>query len=124
MAEIVTPDWIRDPAHPVVAPVMAGLFGRWEGNWVGWNTAHDIRLPDSAAKGTLPFLMYPNGENGSGRFDELSPDTLRGLRRLVENVSIGAGLPVTPEVRIVGDPAPDAQDCWLAVPSSPDPMRI
>jgi len=30
------------------------------------------------------------------------------LRRLVENVSIAAGLPVTPEVRIVDDPAPNA----------------
>lgn len=72
-----TPEWIKDPKHPVVAPVMAGLFGRWEGNWVGWNTAHDIRLPGSAAKGTLPFLMYPNGENASGRFDSLSPDTFK-----------------------------------------------
>ena len=41
---------------------------------MAWNTAHDIRLPGSAAKGTLPFLMYPNGENASGRFDELAPD--------------------------------------------------
>lgn len=72
-----TPEWLKDPAHPVVAPVKAGLFGRWEGNWVGWNTAHDLRLVNSAAKGTLPFLMYPIGENASGRFDELSPDSFR-----------------------------------------------
>jgi transglutaminase-like putative cysteine protease len=72
-----TPDWLKDPKHPVVAPVMAGLFGRWEGNWVGWNTAHDIRLPGTAAKTTLPFLMYPNGENAAGRFDALSPDSFR-----------------------------------------------
>jgi heat shock protein HtpX len=39
---------------------------------------------------------------------ELPPDELRSLRRLVENVSIAAGLPVTPEVRIVADPAPNA----------------
>jgi heat shock protein HtpX len=39
---------------------------------------------------------------------ELSDDDLRPLRRLVENVSIAAGLPVTPEVRIVDDPAPNA----------------
>jgi heat shock protein HtpX len=32
---------------------------------------------------------------------ELDPDQLRPLRRLVENVSIAAGLPTTPEVRIV-----------------------
>jgi transglutaminase-like putative cysteine protease len=72
-----TAEWIKDPGHPVAAPVMAGLFGGWEGNWVGWNTAHDIRLPGSAAQGTLPFLMYPNGENASGRFDELTPDSFK-----------------------------------------------
>ena len=35
-------------------------------------------------------------------------DELRSLRRLVENVSIGAGLPVTPELRVVEDDAPNA----------------
>lgn len=72
-----TAEWIKDPAHPIVAPVARGLFGGWEGNWVAWNTAHDIVLPGSTAKGTLPFLMYPQGENDKGRFDELSPDTFR-----------------------------------------------
>jgi transglutaminase-like putative cysteine protease len=72
-----TAEWIKDRQHPVAAPVVAGLFGAWEGNWVGWNTGHDLRLPGSSAKGTLPFLMYPNGENASGRFDELSPDNFR-----------------------------------------------
>ena len=72
-----TADWIKDPSHPLVAPVMKGLFGSWEGNWVGWNTGHDIRLPNTTQKGTLPFLMYPNGENDGGRFDELAPDAFR-----------------------------------------------
>lgn len=71
------PEWIKDPKHPLVAPVMAGLFGRWEGNWVAWNTAHDVTLPGSTRKGTLPFLMYPNGENAGGIFDELAPDDFR-----------------------------------------------
>jgi heat shock protein HtpX len=39
---------------------------------------------------------------------EMSPDDLKPLRRLVENVSIAAGLPVTPDVRIVDDLAPNA----------------
>lgn len=39
---------------------------------------------------------------------ELGEAELRPLRRLVENVSIGAGLPVTPDIRIVDDPAPNA----------------
>jgi heat shock protein HtpX len=38
----------------------------------------------------------------------LPPEQLRPLRRLVENVSIAAGLPVTPELRVVDDPAPNA----------------
>ena len=72
-----TGDWIKDPAHPVAAPVMKGLFGRWEGNWVGWNTAHDVTLPGSERKGSLPFLMYPNGENDAGSFDERAPDAFK-----------------------------------------------
>jgi heat shock protein HtpX len=39
---------------------------------------------------------------------EVDEAEIRPLRRLVENVSIAAGLPVTPEVRIVDDPAPNA----------------
>jgi Zn-dependent protease with chaperone function len=38
--------------------------------------------------------------------EELAPEAAQPLRRLVENVSIAAGLPVTPEVRIVQDSAP------------------
>lgn len=72
-----TPEWIKDPAHPLVAPVMAGLFGGWEGNWVAFNTAHDLVLPGASDKGTLPFLMYPQGENAGGRFDSLAPDAFR-----------------------------------------------
>jgi hypothetical protein len=72
-----TPEWIKDAKHPLVAPVDKALFGSWEGNWLAYNTGHDITLPGSAGKGTLPFLMYPNGENASGRFDELAPDNFR-----------------------------------------------
>jgi heat shock protein HtpX len=39
---------------------------------------------------------------------ELSPNELRPLRRLLENASVAAGLPVTPELRVVDDPAPNA----------------
>jgi heat shock protein HtpX len=47
------------------------------------------------------------------RAEDLHPEAARPLRRLVENVSIGAGLPVTPEVRIVDDPAPNAYAAGL-----------
>lgn len=72
-----TQDWIKDPAHPLVAPVNKALFGSWEGNWIAYNMGHDIRLPGSAGKASLPFLMYPQGENASGRFDELAPDSFK-----------------------------------------------
>lgn len=38
----------------------------------------------------------------------LPPDELRQVRRLVDNVSIGAGLATTPELRVVDDAAPNA----------------
>lgn len=79
-----TSEWIKDRQHPIAAPVHQGLFGNWEGNWVGYNTGHDIRLPGSASRETIGFLMYPQGENASGRFDELSPDTFRYTISAVE----------------------------------------
>jgi len=71
------PEWIKDINNPLIAPVNKALFGSWEGNWMGYNTAHDIRLPGTTAKASLPFLMYPQGENATGRFDELAPDSFR-----------------------------------------------
>lgn len=49
---------------------------------------------------------------------ELARGELVPLRRLVENVSIAAGLPVTPEVRLVDDPAPNAFAAGLKPESS------
>ena len=71
-----TAEWIRDPSHPLVAPVKTRLFGGWEGNWLAYNVAHDVALP--GAKGPrVGFFMYPEAENGAGRFDSLDPDTFR-----------------------------------------------
>jgi len=71
-----TSDWIKDPSHPIVAPVKKALFGGWEGNWLAFNTAHDVVLP--GAKGPkLGFFMYPNAENAGGRFDQLDPDNFK-----------------------------------------------
>ncbi len=39
---------------------------------------------------------------------ELPEEQMRPLQRLVDTVAIAAGLPVTPQVRIVDDPAPNA----------------
>ncbi|MBC5766438.1 transglutaminase-like domain-containing protein [Ramlibacter albus] len=71
-----TPQWIRDLNHPLITPVRQGLFGGWEGNWVAWNTAHDVKLPGSK-KGPLGFLMYPTGEDKEGRFDSYTPDLFK-----------------------------------------------
>ena len=71
-----TPEWLKRTDHPVVAPVYRHLFGGWEGNWVGWNTAHDVQLP-AAKEGVLNFLMYPVAETDEGRVDSYAPDSFR-----------------------------------------------
>ncbi|MEI7784234.1 MAG: transglutaminase domain-containing protein [Betaproteobacteria bacterium] len=71
-----TAEWIKTTAHPVVAPVYKHLFGGWEGNWLAWNTAHDVTLP-GARSGLLNFLMYPVAETAEGRVDSYSPDSFK-----------------------------------------------
>ncbi len=63
--------------HPLVAPVRKELFGAWEGNWIGFNTAHDVALPNAAQKDRLAFLMYPQGETAAGRLDCLDADSFK-----------------------------------------------
>ena len=60
----------------VVIVVRNRLFGSWEMNWLAYNVAHDISLPGSSGP-KIPFLMYPQGENASGRFDSLDPESFR-----------------------------------------------
>ena len=71
-----TPQWLKTTDHPVVAPVYKHLFGGWEGNWLGWNTAHDLQLP-GAKEGLVNFLMYPVAETAEGRVDSYTPDAFR-----------------------------------------------
>jgi len=71
-----TGEWIKDENHPIVVPVRRGLYGGWEGNWLAFNTAHDVSLPGSNGP-KLGFFMYPNAENASGRFDQLDPDNFK-----------------------------------------------
>jgi hypothetical protein len=63
-----TPEWIKRTDNAVVQPVYNRLFGGWEGNWLGWNTAHDVALPCSK-EDRLGFLMYPVAETVDGRAD-------------------------------------------------------
>lgn len=55
-----------------VVDVRKRLFGAWEMNWLAYNTAHDLPLPNSRNV-TLPFLMYPQGETAAGLLDSLDP---------------------------------------------------
>ena len=71
-----TPEWIKDVHDPLVAPVHRALFGGWEGNWLGFNSAHDVALPGSNGS-RLGFLMYPQAENANGRYDTLDPDNFK-----------------------------------------------
>lgn len=71
-----TPEWIKDPKNEVAAPVYAALFGTWEGNWMGYNTAHDVPLPGSRGP-AVGFLMYPQGETRGQRIDSLDPETFK-----------------------------------------------
>ncbi|WP_323716598.1 transglutaminase-like domain-containing protein [Paracoccus aminovorans] len=64
-----TDTWIKDPADPLVAQVNAALFGNWEGNWVGYNTAEDLVL--AGRDRPLPFLMYPQATLDGKPLDEL-----------------------------------------------------
>jgi transglutaminase-like putative cysteine protease len=60
----------------VVRDARAMLWGGWEGNWLGYNYAHDVRLPGSG-KAAVPFLMYPQAENAEGRLDALDAENFR-----------------------------------------------
>lgn len=71
-----TADWIKTTKHPVVSPVNKALFGGWEGNWLAFNTAHDVALPGSKGP-KIGFFMYPNAENANGRYDSLEPDQFK-----------------------------------------------
>jgi transglutaminase-like putative cysteine protease len=52
------------------------LLGAWEGNWVAFNVAHDVKLP-GANLDPLPFLMYPQAEDKSGLVDPYDPDAFK-----------------------------------------------
>jgi transglutaminase-like putative cysteine protease len=60
-------------SHPKVDAARKRLFGHWEMNWLAYNMGHDISLPHSEGP-KLPYLMYPNGETGGERLDQLDPD--------------------------------------------------
>lgn len=72
-----------------------------------------IALAGAAIYGIFALVQSRRLIAGLTHAHDVSPEEIRPLRRLVENVSIAAGLPVTPEVRIVDDPAPNAYAAGL-----------
>lgn len=58
---------------PRVVALRKRLFGYWEMNWVGLNTARDFELTPPA-QGPLPYLMYPYAEFGDTRLDGREPE--------------------------------------------------
>lgn len=61
---------------PLVKKARAKLFGSWEMNWLAFNYAHDVKLPN-ASGAPVPFLMYPQAETALGRKDSLKPESFR-----------------------------------------------
>jgi heat shock protein HtpX len=93
--------------------VLAGLVG----------LALDVSLGVFALVLALAYAVFGIARSrsmisGITHAQALGPDELRPLRRLVENVAIGAGLPVTPELRVVDDAAPNAFAAGLRQTSS------
>jgi heat shock protein HtpX len=93
--------------------VLAGLVG----------LALDVSLGVVALVVALVYALFAIARSrsivgGITHAQAVGPDELRPLRRLVENVSIGAGLPVTPELRVVDDVAPNAFAAGLRPASS------
>jgi len=71
-----TSEWLKMD-HSLVEAVRPKLFGGWEGNWLAYNTAHDVALPGATQGGRLAFFMYPQSETAQGRRDSLDPDTFK-----------------------------------------------
>lgn len=59
-----------------VVAARRALFGSWEGNWLAYNVAHDVKLPGSK-EAAIAFLMYPQAENRAGFLDSLDPDKFK-----------------------------------------------
>ena len=63
-------------SNEMVKSARERLFGSWEMNWVAYNYAQNVELPDSRF-GPVPFFMYPQAETRDGRLDCLDPDNFK-----------------------------------------------
>jgi transglutaminase-like putative cysteine protease len=67
------------PLHsPEVKTLRDRLFGNWEMNWIGYNSATDIVLPGAGQREpNFAFLMYPCAFTAAGQPDTLDPARYR-----------------------------------------------
>jgi len=61
---------------PRVKLARQALFGRWEMNWIAFNTAGDTRLSPSTTK-PLGHFMYPYAEGARGILDYYDPENFQ-----------------------------------------------
>jgi Transglutaminase-like superfamily len=61
---------------PKVQNARVKLFGGFEMNWLAYNYAADLKLPNSTGD-ALPFFMYPQAETANERRDSLDADSVR-----------------------------------------------
>ena len=64
---------------PEIRGLRERLFGGWEGNWIGYNSATDIVLPGAGPhqEPNFAFLMYPCAFTTAGQPDCLNPGRFR-----------------------------------------------
>ena len=63
---------------PAAQAVRERLFGAWEMNWVGFNSATDIDLPGAGQqRPNFAFLMYPCAFTATGQPNSLDPARFR-----------------------------------------------
>jgi len=63
---------------PQIIELRKRLFGYWEMNWVGFNSARDFDL-NPKASASLPYLMYPYAEFGTMVLDGRDPGDFKFL---------------------------------------------
>ena len=61
---------------PKVQKARVKLFGGFEMNWLAYNYAADLKLPNSPGD-PIAFFMYPEAEAANERRDSLDPDGFR-----------------------------------------------
>jgi len=65
-------------SDPIVQRARVKLFGSWEMNYLAFNYAHDVKLPQSSGDpNPIAFFMYPQAETAGERRDSLDPDGFR-----------------------------------------------